>query len=232
MIKPTNNELLILNPYLSSNIDKQQKQFQQLQQYVEMVLNYNNKHNLIGKNTISNIWSRHILDSLQLVPFIKTANNISQTIVDLGSGAGFPAVVLGIITGYKIIMVEKSPVKAQFLSRVCQELKLDYQIVNEAISKQNINKFLPKNAILTSRAFKSVGDIFNLIDNNNTINKIDKIVLLKGSKWVEEINNYINSQNHNNTKPSDNKFSIKFLNKFKLKTTQSILSEGVVLLFE
>ena len=67
----------------------------ELKKYEALVLEWNNKFNLISKSSIPYIWERHILDSLQLCQFIK---KIDGVMCDFGSGAGFPAIVLSIIS--------------------------------------------------------------------------------------------------------------------------------------
>lgn len=189
IILPTEQETNIINLFLSNYQDEKQTQWKKINEYIKLLLIANNKHNLIGQNTIQNIWKRHIIDSIQLTPYIDTNINI----LDLGSGAGFPAIILGITTNCQITMVEKSPVKAQFLSNVCKELKLKHQIINENINKNNICSFIKERTIITSRAFKSIFEILDLIQNSKNINKI---ILLKGQKYQEEIN-YANNMNIN-----------------------------------
>ena len=89
----------------------------------ELIL-YNEKFNLIGKSTINNIWERHILDSAQLVKFINFKDNLSLS--DLGTGAGFPGIVLAIFnknTKFHVKLYEKSQVKTKFLNNICEKLK-------------------------------------------------------------------------------------------------------------
>ena len=62
--------------------------------YENKLINSNKKLNLIGKSTIDNIWIRHFLDSAQVIDFIDKKN---KTLIDIGSGAGFPGLILGIL---------------------------------------------------------------------------------------------------------------------------------------
>ena len=84
-----------------------------LVKYENMLLEANKKLNLIGKSTINDVWFRHFLDSVQVIDFIDKNN---KSLVDLGSGAGFPGLVLSIIAlerkiPLKVILIEKSPKK-------------------------------------------------------------------------------------------------------------------------
>ena len=213
-LEPTNTELTAIKQYLHSNNNIQEQQISQLVKYTKILLTENDKHNLIGKNTQSQIWSRHVLDSIQLVKYLPSLS-YDFDIIDLGSGAGFPAIILAIATGKKIVMIEKSPVKSQFLTKICTELNLTYQIINQSINNQNIINYLTKNCVITSRAFKSINEIFELLKSEPAYNNIAKILLLKGSQWKKEIQN---------TKPI-------FLQKWKYKVYQSILGEGIVIDF-
>ena len=205
MPKATKDEIEIIKQYIKNSNEK----FLILQHFVEMVLDENKKHNLIGNNTIDNIWTRHVIDSLQLVDYIQN----KQTIIDLGSGAGFPAIVLNIATNKQTILIEKSPVKAKFLQNVISTLKLNAEVKNEVLTKKNFKNFAIKNSVIVSRAFKSIQEILDLLSNDKNVNKI---VLLKGKTWQEEIK----------------KVNTNILNNWNYSVKQSILGEGVILEFK
>ena len=86
-----------------------------LDQFVELLLTWNAHTNLIGRSTVPHLWTRHIADSLQLLDLAPGA----QTWVDLGSGAGFPGMVIACALadspGAKVHLVESSTKKARFL---------------------------------------------------------------------------------------------------------------------
>ena len=217
MIKPTQEELkIIVNLIKKQNVDCVDNFVENLQKYVNLVLEENQNHNLIGENTIQNIWSRHIIDSLQLVQYFNKEDQNKQ-IVDLGSGAGFPAIPLCLALQNQTIMVEKSQVKANFLQKVITELKLNQilSVSNLIITKQNNKEIFNKPTIITSRAFKPLKEILYLIGDNKNI---EKIVLLKGKTWQNEI--------------YEAKNEIK-KNYWKINNYQSIVSkEGVVLVLD
>jgi len=85
-----------------------------LEDYVLSILQENHNFNFIGKSTILDIWERHILDSAQLMRFIPSKN---VKFADLGSGAGFPGMVLSILGLHEIHLIEKSFRKADFLRK-------------------------------------------------------------------------------------------------------------------
>ena len=176
IIKPTSAEAERITNFIGNDEEK----FEKLSAFVSLVLQENEKHNLIGKSTIPQIWTRHIIDSLQLVPYVENSENIT----DLGSGAGFPAIVLGIATDKHITMIEKSPVKAEFLKNTCKSLGLSFDVVNQAINIRNSSEIIPVNTTITSRAFTSLYNILSLV---NTIQQTNKILLLKGNGFQKEI---------------------------------------------
>ena len=95
-------------------IDLIEKNKIRLTKYVDFLIEYNNKINLIGKSTINDIWDRHITDSLQLV---KNIDNYNIKIADLGSGAGLPGIPLSIIGIKEVHLFEKSVRKCEFLEQ-------------------------------------------------------------------------------------------------------------------
>ena len=106
-----------------------------LKEYEDFLVKSNNNLNLIGKSTVKEIWNRHFLDSAQVIDFI---DKNDKSLIDLGSGAGFPGLVLSIILKdrkipIKIKLVEKSPKKTKFLKEIIKKLDLDTDVINKNI---------------------------------------------------------------------------------------------------
>ena len=113
---------------LKKDLNFNDRSIEKVKKFVELILNENKNHNLIAKSTESSIWDRHILDSAQLVKFIDFK---LTSLADLGSGAGFPGLIIEIFNKNKdfhVKLYEKSPVKRQFLSKVIKELDLNAEI--------------------------------------------------------------------------------------------------------
>ena len=111
-----------------------------LKKYEKLLLDANKNTNLIGNSTINNIWNRHFLDSFQVIDFIDENDN---SIVDLGSGAGFPGIIVALAARerklpLKISLVEKSPKKVKFLKEIITELNLKIQIINKNVIDESI----------------------------------------------------------------------------------------------
>ena len=90
------------------------------EQYANLLREWSEKMNLVAPSTLNDIETRHIADSAQLADVLPKNVNI----IDLGSGAGFPGVVLAIL-GWNVVCIESIGKKVSFLNAVKQELKLD-----------------------------------------------------------------------------------------------------------
>ena len=137
----------------------------ELEEYSQSILSTNKKINLISSTTEKSINTRHIYDSAQTIEFID--KNDIKTCTDLGSGAGLPGIVLGIIMSskkptFKVIFYEKSYHKSNFLREMSKKFNLDAEIYQK-------NIFNEKNLItdvIISRAFKPLPVIFQIAKTN------------------------------------------------------------------
>jgi 16S rRNA (guanine527-N7)-methyltransferase len=152
-----------------------------LEIFHELLLDYNLKYNLISKSTVNLVWSRHILDSAQLLRFFNTKNSLS--LADLGSGAGFPGIILAIYnknTQFHVKLYEKSPVKRHFLDIVRKELGINFEIFD------NVYGGLINDDIIVCRAFKKLDEILKI--SREIVKKNHRIIILKGKNAQDEIN--------------------------------------------
>ena len=175
-----------------------------LVKYEDMLIQANKTLNLIGKSTIKDIWSRHFLDSAQVIDFIEEND---KTLIDIGSGAGFPGLVLAILAKdrkipLKIKLIEKSPKKIKFLKDLIKKINLDVQLINENIFSDQ--KKLSGDIFVT-RAFKPLEVILKLIHNQAEnwkkffvfLGKTGKNELLQASKsWDIEYKQRISITNN------------------------------------
>ena len=163
-----------------------------LKKYEDTLIKANKTLNLIGNSTIKDIWTRHFLDSVQVIDFIDKNN---KTLVDLGSGAGFPGMVLAIAAKdrkipLKIKLIEKSPKKVKFLKNLINELQLNVEVINQNILEEPIKFF---DDVFIARAFKPLKIILQLIHNKAKnwkkififLGKTGKNELLQASKSWE-----------------------------------------------
>ena len=98
---------------------------EKLTAYVELLKKWQNTVNLVGKGTLDDLWRRHLLDSAQLIGLVP-AN--SRRLLDLGSGAGFPGMVLAIMGVPGVELVESDQKKAMFLREVARTTGTDVTV--------------------------------------------------------------------------------------------------------
>ncbi len=119
--------------------------------YLTLLDQWRERINLIGPNEGKHLWRRHVLDCLQLVPMLRPED---KAIADLGSGAGFPGLLLACAlagegrTDGRITLVEKSPRKCEFLNAVVSSLKLPAAILEQRAEDEPPQAF----DLVTSRA--------------------------------------------------------------------------------
>jgi 16S rRNA (guanine527-N7)-methyltransferase len=98
---------------------------QRLNDYVNLLLSWQKRINLIGPATTPHIWERHILDSLQLLPLLPKK---TVTIAELGSGAGIPGLVISIAAGLSAHLYESNGKKAAFLREAARQLRVQAHV--------------------------------------------------------------------------------------------------------
>ena len=146
--------------------------------FVTMILKKSKEINIISKKTAVKelIRERHIIDSAQAIDFIDLNNNTTS---DIGSGGGFPAIVMAIIAknlkkDMKFNLYEKSYHKSLFLKEVSRELKLDTEVIQGDIFKSRDLK----SGTIIARAFKPLPVVLELVYKNFTSYK--NLVLFMG----------------------------------------------------
>ena len=181
-----------------------------LKKYEDTLIKANNTLNLVGNSTIKDIWTRHFLDSVQVIDFIEKNNT---TLVDLGTGAGFPGLVLAIISKdrkipLKIKLIEKSPKKTKFLRRVISELNLNVVVLSQNVLEQQITF---TEDVFVARAFKPLKIILELI--HNKARNWKKIFVFLGKTGQSELLHVSKSWN------------IKYKQRMSVTSTDSIIIE-------
>ena len=157
------------------------KDLKKLEEFRLLLLNYNTRYNLISKGTEKSIWSRHILDSAQLVKYFNCKT--SGSLADFGSGAGFPGIILSIFNknpNFHVKLYEKSPVKRKFLILIKNKLNISFEIA------ENVYDEKIQVDIIVSRAFKKINEIIKI--SREIAKKPHKIIILKGKNAQAEIN--------------------------------------------
>ena len=157
----------------------------ELECYSNLIISKNKEINLISKSTEKSIKTRHIYDSAQTIEFID--KNDIKICTDLGSGAGLPSIVLGILMkskkqGFKLIFYEKSYRKSNFLKGMVKKFKLEAKIYQKNIFEE---KNLVTDVIIC-RAFKPLPVIFEIATKNFKNFKYIVMYLGKSGKKILE----------------------------------------------
>ena len=171
-----NNEVINI---LQNQLNFSQKSISKLKIFANELLKANKKHNFISKSTENVIWQRHILDSAQLLKFIDFSNG---SLSDLGSGAGFPGLILAVFNKNKdfhVKLYEKSPVKRAFLKRVSDKLQIKVQIFGNVYDENVDSEYI------VSRAFKKFESIIQV--SREIVKKSHKLIVLKGQNAQEDL---------------------------------------------
>jgi len=155
---------------------------EKLNKYNDFLLENNKLLNLIGKTTEKNVFSRHFKDSAQIYDLIQDKSEI----IDIGSGAGFPGVIIKILMendkiNGNVILIDKSPKKCKFLKELSDKLSLILKIENLRLEDYKFNKI----STIVSRAFKKTIQTIDMLFKNNE--NIRSIILIKGKTYQQEL---------------------------------------------
>ena len=125
--------------------------------YVELLVEWQGKFNLVSPTTLSHIWQRHILDSAQLLPFSGTGR---RSWIDMGSGAGFPGLVAAMIDeDIQLTLVESRGKKCVFLKTVAENLGLGDRVT---IDDRRLEDIPPQPFdIISARALAVLPNLFD-----------------------------------------------------------------------
>ena len=164
---------------LQNQLNFRSKTISDIRTFINELLKANKRHNFISKSTENVIWHRHVLDSAQLVKFIDFSKG---SLSDLGSGAGFPGLILALFNRNKdfhVKLYEKSPVKRAFLQDVRKKLSINAEILG------NIYEDFTDTDYIVSRAFKKLGPIIQV--SREIVKKSHKLIILKGQNAQEDL---------------------------------------------
>lgn len=150
------------------------------EQYANLLREWSGRMNLVAPSTLGDIETRHFADCAQLADVLPK----NADIIDLGSGAGFPGIVLAIL-GWRVTCIESIGKKVNFLSAVKQELKLDNLTVYHGRVEDFVRNLQTKNNdfIFTARAFAPLIKIMDYVAKLK-----HRLFLLKGRDIESEIN--------------------------------------------
>ena len=162
--------------------DVSRETIKKLEEYVALVVKWNPKINLISKGDLEDIWDRHIEDSAQII----SLTEIGPSWVDLGSGGGFPGIVVAILLrsispSTKVVLVESDGRKATFLRQVALKLDLNCDVLNKRIEVISIEE----NTVLSARALATLPKLLDIIQP--LTHKDTVCLFMKGKNFSKEL---------------------------------------------
>ena len=162
-----------------------------LSAYVDLLIKWQKRINLVAPKTLEEVWRRHILDSAQLLPLMAESPG---PVLDLGSGAGFPGLVLAVLGREDITLVESDRRKAAFLSEAARVTG-----AKVAIECCRIESLMPIRAgLITARALAPVSKLLDYAKSYS--DDSTRYLFLKGERVDEELTEAQKHWNMNVTK--------------------------------
>lgn len=155
-----------------------------LDQYVALLLDEAMKQNLIAESTKEQVWTRHIVDSAQLLQHGPKPSVGSGNWVDLGSGAGLPGLVIAILSEWNVILVEARRRRIEFLEAVVKQL----QMTNVGIYGGRAEAMVVSSpaSVISARAFSPLPRLFAA--GQHLANAKTFWLLPKGKNWQSDLN--------------------------------------------
>ena len=190
---------------LHKQLNYSEKNISDIKIFINELIKANRKHNFISKSTENDIWHRHILDSAQLVKFIDFSKG---SLSDLGSGAGFPGLILALFNknkGFHVKLYEKSPIKRAFLRGLSDKLSLKVEI------RGNVYDEYIDTEYIVCRAFKKLETVIQV--SREIAKKSHKLIILKGQNAQEDLKKAFNKE----------KYDYKFENSITNKDSKIII---------
>jgi 16S rRNA (guanine527-N7)-methyltransferase len=151
-----------------------------LETYASLLVKWQAKINLVGPATLPDLWRRHFLDSAQLLPLLPPAPGV---LVDLGSGAGFPGLVLAIMSEWRVHLVDSDQRKCAFLRQVALDTGVNTRVAIHAQRFEAVAGY--KAEIVTARACAPLAALLGYA--LPFLGENGRCLFLKGAQAEEEL---------------------------------------------
>lgn len=153
-----------------------------LDQFAKLLIKWNAVQNLVSRETLGELWTRHIGDSLQLLPLIRSTDD---SVLDIGSGGGFPAIPLAIASRgveRRFTLLEPTTKKAAFLRTAARELALPVTVHAVRAEQFDSRETFP---LMTSRALAKTATLMSYLVRFSR--NQSRLLLPKGREYREEV---------------------------------------------
>ena len=149
-----------------------------IKEYVSILLHWQKSINLIGSSTVEEIWRRHVLDSAQLNQYLHKPGQL----FDLGSGAGFPGIIIAIMGHSNVTLIDSSKKKCAFLREASRSLGIEIEVKNVRIEDYKPKK---RAKYITSRALAPLDKL--LYYSEPLLESGGKCIFHKGANFEIEL---------------------------------------------
>ncbi len=169
--------------WLADTLDVSRETMEVLEAFIDYLKREAQSQNLIAKSTLDIVWSRHIVDSAQLLAHLPQETDGTLKWLDLGSGAGFPGLVIGMLTGHQVTLVESRARRIEYLQRAVEMLDLEESVT---VAGMSLEKFeTAKFDVVSARAFAPLPKLLTLAERFSTENT--HWLLPKGQNAAREL---------------------------------------------
>ncbi|MEQ8292302.1 MAG: 16S rRNA (guanine(527)-N(7))-methyltransferase RsmG [Roseovarius sp.] len=168
---------------MSVDLDVSRETIERLETYDSLLRKWNPRINLVAKSTLNDLWNRHFVDSAQLY---KLVSHPVQHWADIGSGGGFPGLVIAIMaiehgSPFRVTLVESDARKCAFLRTVARETGARVSVINDRI--EDIPRL--ECDVITARALADLTTLLGYAERN--LNEFGRALFLKGVTWKKEL---------------------------------------------
>lgn len=155
--------------WLTTSLRVSRETMESLDAFVAFLKRESVSQNLIAASTIEDIWSRHIVDSAQLLTFVDRSQPETKWL-DLGSGAGFPGLIIALLTDFEVTLVESRTRRIEYLQRAVEMLDIGGRVtvIGMPLERMKTAPF----SVISARAFAPLPKLFELaarFSHNNTL---------------------------------------------------------------
>ncbi|MGQ0590307.1 MAG: 16S rRNA (guanine(527)-N(7))-methyltransferase RsmG [Sphingosinicella sp.] len=147
--------------WLQSSFDVPRETMDRLEAFAALLRHENARQNLVSRASLDSLWSRHIADSAQLLRFVPS---VQASWLDLGSGAGFPGLIVAALRSGPVTLVEERRLRVDFLHRAAGVLGVAVEIVGARIERLAPGPF----DVISARAFAPLGRLLALATGFST----------------------------------------------------------------
>lgn len=166
--------------WLKGELGVPRETLQRLEAFVEFLRAENEHQNLVSRGTLASVWVRHIVDSAQLLPY---ATSPSASWLDLGTGAGFPGLIVGLLHEGPITLVEERKKRVEFLAQAIEILGIGS---NTVIQPTKVERFESQPFdVISARAFAPLDRLLGLSHSFSTTKT--RFILPKGRNAASEL---------------------------------------------